>query len=294
MKPSFTEPFYYSRIDEKNCINNICISKDSNQNNSTAIHCHDFHELVFILSGTGVQSINERDYVITSGDVFVLKGNDLHGYKSSENLSLFNIGFKDNFLKSFEEYFKPLPGYHALFHIEPLFRAEESFKSRLHLNPTDLSAVVKILNIIDEEFSAYSEGCELMVTATLLHLIGFISRRYIHYNTLIEGSSRSLSIAKVVSFMENNYTEEINLELLSTISKMPINSLINSFKKHLNSTPFNYINSLRLKKACELLYTTDKSVTEIAYFVGFRDSNYFCRVFKKHIGVPPGKFRKNA
>ena len=45
------------------------------------IHTHEFHELVIVTEGTGIHSINGYNYQVTAGDVFVLKGNDAHGYE---------------------------------------------------------------------------------------------------------------------------------------------------------------------------------------------------------------------
>jgi YesN/AraC family two-component response regulator len=48
---------------------------------------------------------------------------------------------------------------------------------------------------------------------------------------------------------------------------------------------------LRISKAKELLKNTDKSVVEIAELIGYNDSNYFFRVFKKNTGVTPQQYR---
>ena len=54
-----------------------------------------------------------------------------------------------------------------------------------------------------------------------------------------------------------------------------------------NATQF--IRSIRLAKANELLLATEKSVSEVAYEVGFSDPKYFSRVFSDEFGVPPSK-----
>ena len=51
------------------------------------------------------------------------------------------------------------------------------------------------------------------------------------------------------------------------------------------------INEVRLQNAKRLLRSTGMSITEIAYAVGFSDSNYFSSVFKKHTGMTPGEYR---
>jgi AraC-like DNA-binding protein len=57
-------------------------------------------------------------------------------------------------------------------------------------------------------------------------------------------------------------------------------------------TPSQFIRSIRLQKAVELLKTTDLNVSEIAYEVGFNDPNYFSRSFSEEFGMPPNAIRK--
>jgi len=64
-----------------------------------------------------------------------------------------------------------------------------------------------------------------------------------------------------------------------------------SFKEITGFSPTQYIIRLRLEKACHLLSTTTLPVTEIAFHVGFDDSNYFARQFHNVIGLSPSHYR---
>jgi AraC-like DNA-binding protein len=55
---------------------------------------------------------------------------------------------------------------------------------------------------------------------------------------------------------------------------------------------WDYLNRLRIFRAAELLRKTDDTIQNIASSAGFQDQAYFCRVFKKIYGVPPGQLRK--
>lgn len=54
----------------------------------------------------------------------------------------------------------------------------------------------------------------------------------------------------------------------------------------------DYVSNIRVKHAEKLLKTDDKSVKEISIECGYKDSNYFGRVFKRHTGMSPADFRK--
>ncbi len=59
-------------------------------------------------------------------------------------------------------------------------------------------------------------------------------------------------------------------------------------------TPFQYLLEYRVKTAAQLLLETEESVTEIGFAVGFSDSSYFTRVFRRLIGCAPSEFRRRA
>ena len=64
------------------------------------------------------------------------------------------------------------------------------------------------------------------------------------------------------------------------------------FKQITGRTFTEYLNYLRIMKAKELLTNSNKTVSGISYEVGFNDPAYFDRVFKKEVGMSPGKYRK--
>lgn len=64
------------------------------------------------------------------------------------------------------------------------------------------------------------------------------------------------------------------------------------FKQHTGFSPYSYILVCRLNKAKELLHTTDKSISEIAYDTGFNSDANFIYTFTKNVGISPGKFKK--
>lgn len=286
---------YVSKMKDRKSFNNICISHSSSLNGSYPLHEHDFHELVFILKGTGVQNINAVDYIVSAGDVFVLKGSDVHGFKEAENIEIFNIGYMDEVLLNYQSFLKNLSGYFALFYVEPSCRNTENFKSRLHLNASSLHEVSKLLTNIEAEFESEKPGHELMITSYFEQVVVFVSRKY--FEDDLQALNKNLyipSMTRVISYIENNYTEEISNDLLSSIANVSTNTLINNFKKSFNVTPTNYILNLRIRKACELLLSSNMSMTEIAMSVGFSDSNYFSRVFRKFTGLTPTEYRNSS
>ncbi|MET1138558.1 helix-turn-helix transcriptional regulator, partial [Bacillus subtilis] len=73
---------------------------------------------------------------------------------------------------------------------------------------------------------------------------------------------------------------------------LSVNHFIRTFKRQLNMTPIEYILKLRMAKAKQLLFSSDK-IKEIAEQVGYKDEHYFSRVFKKNEGIAPTLYMKN-
>lgn len=98
-------------------------------------------------------------------------------------------------------------------------------------------------------------------------------------------------IRDVLNYISINYTQNISLHELSDTNHISEEYLSRLFKKELGVNLTTYIGNLRTKKAAELLKTSKLSIAEIAMYVGYSDSNYFVKVFKKRYGMTPSTYR---
>ncbi len=94
-----------------------------------------------------------------------------------------------------------------------------------------------------------------------------------------------LQIQKVI--LEELDDETFDTERLCRSMGMSVSQLYRKLKALTGSSMAIYIRSIRLVKALELLRQTDKSVSEIAYEVGFKDAAYFSRCFREEFGKSP-------
>ena len=102
----------------------------------------------------------------------------------------------------------------------------------------------------------------------------------------------SSEIDTAVRYFHENYNKPFSIEEFAAAHHMSVSWFIRNFKEYTNSTPAQYILSLRICNAQTLLESTDYNVTEIASIVGYDNPLYFSRLFKKQSGMSPSEFRK--
>lgn len=254
------------------------------------VHTHDFSELVVITGGSATHIVNSDAYPIRAGHVFVVDKRCAHGFTDVESLNFFNVMYDaDQFLVTGSE-LKKLPGFQALFILEPFYRKDHKFNSKLELSPEKLMDAENLLNIISQEYAQAGEGFKTMIQAYFTALVIFLSREYAESSSVL--SERLLRIADAIVYIEQYYTDSIKLDDLAAKAFMSTRHFIRVFKQNYNVTPMEYIINLRLKHACNLLKTSRLSITDIALESGFSDSNYFTRLFKQEYGVVPSKYKK--
>lgn len=123
----------------------------------------------------------------------------------------------------------------------------------------------------------------------------YMFRAYLNAAGTAENTGAQESVyAQAVRYIEEHFAEHISLKDISEKLGYSVPYICKVFKARSGRSVFAFLDWLRLKKAEELLVYTSLTVTEIAYGIGFSDSNYFSNFFKKHKKLSPTAFRKSA
>ncbi len=102
----------------------------------------------------------------------------------------------------------------------------------------------------------------------------------------------SKEIKDTLNYIEENYNSEISLDYLANRVYLSTYYLSRLFKKEVGVTLSSYILHKKIEVGKTLLSETDKSIIEISTYLNFKEQTYFCKVFKKKVGVSPTDYRK--
>lgn len=99
-------------------------------------------------------------------------------------------------------------------------------------------------------------------------------------------------INRVYAYVIANYTQEVHLDEVAHLANMTETAFCRYFKKVTNKTFVELVTEFRVKHACQLLRTSNKSMVEICFESGFGNLSHFNKQFKEWMKVPPLQYRK--
>ena len=99
------------------------------------------------------------------------------------------------------------------------------------------------------------------------------------------------SIKRVCDYISKNFAENISLKKLADVACLSPFHFQREFKKSIRITPHEYLSDFRINKSKKMLLNSE-DIADIAVRLGFFDQSHFSRIFRKTVGVPPGKYSK--
>ena len=111
--------------------------------------------------------------------------------------------------------------------------------------------------------------------------------------SVADANARS-KIQMAIGYIQEHFAENLTVNVLAEHYGMSPNYFSSMFKKEMSRSAVNYITELRINQARELLYHSELSVVDISKKVGYEDSQYFFRVFKKYLGMTPLQYREES
>lgn len=151
-----------------------------------------------------------------------------------------------------------------------------------------------LINDISQQFKKdLTDAIKLQILGEFFQLMGIIlSERSDCMEKQKKKAKNHDRIKEILSYIKQNYNENITLNDLAQKSNLNSKYLCTVFKQLTGKTPIDYLIYYRIECACEQLVFTDNSITEIALACGFNDISYFIKKFHKLKHTTPLKYRE--
>ena len=239
-------------------------------------HYHEDYEIMYLRRGSREVFVQSKKYRLTAGCLLFIEKDTIHKTNTiSEEYERFVINFTENYIQPTVKQ-----------HIAPLF--EQAIYA-----PERISGIDRIFCSIWDEWDRLRKNDD-MSSELLKGYVNILLAMFIrnHDAWALDARVSNPAIERLVQYINDNPHEEITLEGSARMLKISPSYLSKTFTKNTGFGFREYLMIVRIKKAKQLLETTDVPVRQIAFDCGFNDSNYFSSAFKKATGFSPLKYRK--
>lgn len=148
-----------------------------------------------------------------------------------------------------------------------------------------MRAVQRIVNELELKGKYYRYLVVMYYAELLILIYRYMDEAYLPICT-------NDSLKKAIAYIRFNYQSDININDVASYTGISERYLRKLFSHHLNLSPLDYLNQIRINKSIELLRNTELSIKEICFLCGFQSPQYFSRIFKQQMGISPREVTK--
>lgn len=162
---------------------------------------------------------------------------------------------------------------------------------RFKLDAENKEQVRAIFVRLTKEYMSKIDNYQAMILNKVVELFIVLKRLAVTSPVQKETEQSVWSINAAVSFIKENYSEEIRLPQLATRCGITPAYFSRLFHEKVGVPLFEYLNRIRIQKACLLLKRSQLSIIDIAYSVGYNNLSFFNRYFKKIMNMSPRQYK---
>lgn len=242
---------------------------------SFPLHWHDYFELEIVVYGCAEHIHNQKKYIATQGNTYLLSYFDFHSFKAIEDTEIISIKFDASVLNA-----------ELIKHI-----SEGTHIFNCTFDCDELSSVLRKTSIMESEMKNKQLFSKQMIENILSELIIGMIRR----SKDEKEKPTPHIIQKVVLYIIMNFRDgNISLRHIAEKMNVSVNYLGFLFQNTMDISFREYLNMLRIKYACRLLLSSELSMKEIAYSSGYKTNEHFLRCFKRETGMTPSEFKREC
>lgn len=256
-------------------------------------HDHDFWEMALVVAGKARHHTREWERPIGPGDGFLIPRGIAHEYRVEGLLEVVNLMFTEAFL---DEVFPGLPPGAPLV---KYFREDRPRIHGFHLSGTEATAVAELAARAEREFRQRAPLYEGILRAQFTELCFRLDRAE---RALVQNHPHPPDlpaiptgpVATVAAYIQDHFAGPLSLAELSALVGWSPAYLSRVFKAQTGESPVDYINRVRIRRACQAMDTSRLPLLEISMAVGYNSLSFFNRTFRRIHGMSPREYRERA
>jgi len=246
-------------------------------------HYHDYIELIYMLDGEVWSAVGGQVYTLHKGDLLAVNSNSPHTFDWPYQREYICIKFQPELLYGDDESLLPLR------YRLPLLFDDNGACIFPADSIRDLGLDVSFYTLV-QEGQQKQFGFQMVMRGEVQRLFGLILRRSSKFVSTLPPRSET-QIRKAIEYIDTHLTS-ITLEETASHCGLSYSYFSRTFHTVLQKSFSQYVLSRRLETAARMLGSTDLSVEEISYAVGFGSPSYFIARFREAKGMSPSRFRR--
>lgn len=232
----------------------------------------DIYLLHYVVSGRGTYRVNEMEYQLGEGELFLIYPGVEISYQADkdEPWTYYWVGFQGNDAR-------------VILDLTDLNKEQPVMKTELKEEVQD-----KIMRIYQARGSGNENKIEM--SGYLMILLSRLIKLSVHKKEALGRYHNYVKTA--LEYIEYNYGNPITVAEVADYIGISRSHLFRAFEEEFSRSPVRFIQEYKMQRACSLLSKSELSIAAVAYSVGYEDSLYFSRVFHKIMGESPSEYRR--
>lgn len=252
-------------------------------------HWHKEIQFSFCLYDKVSFFIGNQKITLEAGDGIMVNSNVLHQIKpyNNDNCMMFSIDLDPTLIGGNK---------HSLIekkYINPILESNNlkfiTLKRDVQWQKNILKHIKKIFSLWNEKPYGYELEIKNYLGSLWLNIIREVKEEIKESKSAVSHDEERVKLA--LQYIHEHYAENISLNNIAMIANISKSECCRGFKRILRVTPFEYLMEYRALKASELLLKSKKSISNIAFDVGFNGISYFGKVFKRYMNCTPSEYR---
>jgi AraC-like DNA-binding protein len=255
--------------------------KEINESYSSDWHMHPEYEIIRLVSGAKYFYVGGEKIALSPGDIILMDSNVPHKTVTPVGSSSVLLQFQITSLDASSREFDSILGRSKA--VYAVFPARSEINHRL----------CECIEKIRQEYAGQERYFDYFIRSYLTELIAILYRNQVltDYHEFLERIPQFLPLLR---YIDSHYPERISLEQACGILNFQKSYFCKKFRDAMGVSFVEYLNLVRLSKAKALMQTTDQSIGEIAFEVGFSSASYFRKVLRAVLGKSPSEIRKGT